>query len=160
MICKDLTNYLIKLLVIDYLCMMQFKKHISLFIALILLVSNSGLAFNVHFCEGKIASISSIFSKEEVCKMLIKKEKACCVKLESSHKKCCSDKKVNLKNKTEKSIIKTISFDLDSFYFCLQRELKINNFTQPSYNYSNVGYSFNANAPPLYKLYCQFTLFG
>lgn len=139
---------------------MYFKKQICFFLAFFLLISNSGLAFNVHFCDGKIASISSIFSKEEVCKMLIKKEKACCVKLELSHKKCCSDKKVNLKNKTEKSIIKTISFDLDSFYFCLERELKISNFIQTSYNYSNVGYYYNVNTPPLYKLYCQFTLFG
>jgi len=137
---------------------MYFKKQTCLFLAFFLLVSNSGLAFNVHFCEGKIASISSIFSKEEVCKMLIKTEKACCVKPEASHKKCCSDKKVNLKNKTEKSIIKTV--DLDSSYFSLEREFQINNFRQPSYNYSNVGYYFNANVPPLYKLYCQFTLFG
>ena len=46
---------------------MIFKKHISLLIALLVLVSNSGLAFNVHYCEGKIASISSVFSDEEVC---------------------------------------------------------------------------------------------
>jgi len=60
---------------------MYFKKQICLFLAFFLLVSNSGLAFNVHFCKGKIASVSSVFSKEEVCKMLIVKEKACCAKL-------------------------------------------------------------------------------
>ena len=100
---------------------MYFKKQICLFVAFFLLVSNSGLAFNVHFCEGKIASISSIFSKEEVCKMLIKKEKACCVKLEASHKKCCSDKKVNLKNKTEKSATELLPMGcmLNSIYILL-----------------------------------------
>jgi hypothetical protein len=29
------------------------------------------------------------------------------------HKKCCSDKELNLKNKTEKIVIKTISFDFE-----------------------------------------------
>ena len=54
---------------------MIFKKQLSILIAFLVLVSNSGLAFNVHFCEGKIASITSVFSKEEVCDMPIVVEK-------------------------------------------------------------------------------------
>jgi hypothetical protein len=37
---------------------MNFKKQISIFLAILLLVSNVGLAFNVHYCGGEIASVS------------------------------------------------------------------------------------------------------
>jgi hypothetical protein len=96
---------------------MNIKKHISILTSLLILVSNSGLAFSVHYCEGKIASISSVFSEEEVCEMQVLVEETCCAKPEKAHKDCCSDKKVDLKNKTEKIIIKTISLDFEPAYF-------------------------------------------
>lgn len=139
---------------------MNFKKHISLLLAFFLLVSNSGLAINVHFCEGKIAAVSSVFSKEEICDSPIKEEKTCCTKPDPQHKKCCSDKEVNLKNKTEKMVIKTISFDLDSVYFPNQWKPIVFNSTLTTSYSNDVVYYCDANAPPLYQLYCQFTLFG
>lgn len=139
---------------------MQFKKHISLLLAFFLLVSNSGLAFNVHFCEGKIASITSIFSKDEVCEVIVEKEKSCCDKLEVSHKKCCSDKKVNLKNKIEKIVLTTFSFELDSFCFFNDSNFKITSPTSFVTSPRILDYCCDAHAPPFYKLYCQFTLFG
>ncbi len=139
---------------------MNFKKHISLLLAFFLLVSNSGLAINVHFCEGKIAAVTSVFSKEEICKLPVEEEKSCCAKPDPQHKKCCSDKEVNLKNKTEKMVIKTISFDLDSVYFPIQwKPIVFNSKLATSYT-NTVIYYCDANAPPLYQLYCQFTLFG
>lgn len=139
---------------------MQFKKHISLLLAFFLLVSNSGLAINVHYCEGKIAAVSSVFSKEEICETPVKEEKSCCAKPDPQHKKCCSDKEVNLKNKTEKIVLKTISFDLDSVYFQNEWNVVVFN-SKPTTSYTNnVVYYCDANAPPLYQLYCQFTLFG
>lgn len=139
---------------------MLFKKHISLLIAFLLLVSNSGLAINVHFCEGKIAGFSSVFSKEEVCVEPVKEEKACCAKPDPEHKKCCSDKEVNLKNKVEKMVMKTISFDLNSVYIPNDwKSLTFNSVPRPSYTNTTLYYC-DANAPPLYQLYCQFTLFG
>ncbi len=139
---------------------MQFKKHFSLILAFLLLVSNSGLAVNIHFCEGKIAAISSVFSKEEVCEMPVKEEIACCAKPDLQHKKCCSDKEVNLKNKIEKMVIKTISFDLHWAYFPNEWKPVIFNALLPIISTSTIVYYCDANAPPLYKLYCQFTLFG
>jgi hypothetical protein len=138
----------------------KFKKHISLLLAFFLLVSNSGLAFNVHFCEGKIAAISSVFSKEEICKMPVKVEKTCCVKPEQTHKKCCSDKEVNLKNKAEKVIIKTIAFDIDSVFYITNWKPII--FSEiPAIPYSqNIAYCCDANAPPLYLLYSQYTFYA
>lgn len=148
---------------------MQFKKHISLFIAFFVLVSNSGLAFNVHYCEGKIAAISSVFSKEEVCdtsnselakQMPVKETNSCCAKEQTTHKKCCSDKEVKLESKTEKVVIKTISFDLDSVFVFQDFNSFDFVFLPKTVTTQNVTYYCDANAPPLYKLYCQFTLFG
>ena len=139
---------------------MQIKKHISIFLAFFVLVSNSGLAFNVHYCEGKIAAISSVFSKEEVCKMPIKEAKFCCAKEQTTHKKCCSDKEVKLESKTEKVVIKTISFDLDSVFVIQEFNSFDFVFLPKTVTTQNVTYYCDANAPPLYKLYCQFTLFG
>jgi len=139
---------------------MPFKKQICLLLAFILLLSNSGLAFNVHFCEGKIASISSVFSNEEVCAKPVKVEKTCCAKLEVSHKKCCSDKKVDLKNKTEKMVFKTISFELDAVNVTEFWTAKFNAPQTITTTTAQLDYYCDANAPPLYQLYCQFTLFG
>lgn len=138
---------------------MQVKKHLSLLIAFLVLVSNSGLAFNVHFCEDKIASITSVFSKEEICVTPIKEEKSCCAKMEQTHKKCCSDKEVNLKNKTEKVVIKTF-VDVDLFLFNNEKEVVI--FTS-NFNFNKnefCAYFCVANAPPLYLLYSQYTFYA
>ena len=139
---------------------MQLKKHICSFLALFLLVSNSGVAFNVHFCEGKIASISSVFSKAEICTMPVKIEKKCCAKLQQNHKKCCSDKEDNLKDNPEKINIKTIAFDLKQVFFTTDWEPIIFTESSPVPHFQNIDYSCDANAPPLYLLYSQFTFYA
>lgn len=143
-----------------YICLMQFKKQFGLIMAFLVLVSNSGMAINVHFCEGKIAAISTVFSKEEVCEVPVKEETACCAKPDPTHKKCCSDKQVDLKNKTEKIVLKTFSFDLDSVVLPVQWEPQFFNAAFCTISAGNPGYHCDANAPPLYRLYCRFTLFG
>lgn len=148
---------------------MIFKKHISILIAFLILVSNSGMAFNVHYCEGKIASITSVFSKEEVCDTSISElakqkpievEKACCAKPETSHKKCCSDKEVNLKNKTEKISSKTISLDFEpAFFIVFKNHVFSVDFSQ-NFVPEKVAFYCESHAPPLYKLYCQYTFYS
>ena len=138
---------------------MKLKKHISILIALLVLVSNSGLAFTVHYCEGKIASISSIFSKEEQCKMPLLEEESCCAKPEVSHKACCSDKKINLKSKTEK-IIKTISLDFESAFFSEYKNQTLAVVEAQCFSKERTTFYCESNAPPRYKLYCQFTFYA
>ena len=45
---------------------MNLKKCTGLFLALLLLVSNIGFAFDVHYCGGKIASVSLKTTAEPV----------------------------------------------------------------------------------------------
>lgn len=139
---------------------MNFKKHISLLIALLILVSNSGMAFTVHFCQGKIASVSSVFADEEVCDMPVVVEKNCCAKVETTHKECCSDKKVDLKNKTEKIIIKTISLDFEPAYFSEYKNLVFTVAESPKKADERVAFYCDSHAPPLYQLYCQYTFYA
>lgn len=139
---------------------MQFKKHISLLLVFFMLLSNSGLAFTVHFCEGKLASISSFFTKEVVCKMAEKpQEKSCCAKPNQAHKKCCSDKKINLKSKTEKITIKSVVLNLDAAF--VVNSIKTPAFVAVPNTISSPINDFccDANAPPLYLLYSQFTFY-
>jgi hypothetical protein len=138
---------------------MQLKKHITLLLAILVLVSNSGLAFNVHFCEDKIASITSVFSKEEVCAIPEKEKETCCAKLEKTHKKCCSDKEVNFKNKTEKVVVKSF-FDVDLFLFSITKKELFYASYFISKKVEKTTYNNDANAPPLYLLFSQFTFYA
>ena len=88
---------------------MKFKKHISIFLAVLLLVSNVGLAFNVHYCGGEISSVSLNSTLPSV-----QSEKGCCEKKVASKKdSCCKDKKVVIQKKGDNGIIKSFSFQMD-----------------------------------------------
>jgi hypothetical protein len=138
---------------------MQIKKYFTILLAILVLVSNSGLAFNVHFCEDKIASITTVFSKEEVCVTPKKEKETCCAKLEKTDKKCCSDKEVNLKNKTEKVVVKTF-IDADLFLFSNKYEVLISSSIFKGIKNEICAYFYNSNSPPLYLLYSQYIFYA
>lgn len=133
---------------------MQFKKKISLFLAFFLLVSNVGLTFNVHYCENEIASIS-LFTLSSSQKA----EADCCGVVEKKSK-CCNDKIIKAEIKSEQIIVKSLSFDVD--YLPV-----INDWTPIVFastkHFKKVGitsYCCDANAPPLYLLYGQYTFYA
>ncbi|MEO5776893.1 MAG: hypothetical protein ABIQ27_08305 [Flavobacterium sp.] len=133
---------------------MIFKKYISIFLVFFLLVSNLGLAFNIHYCDDEIASItlSTVESDQ-------KAEKDCCGIVEKDSK-CCNDKVIKAEIKSDQIIVKSLSFDI-AF-------LPINNDWKPSVFVSkfifkqrdNVTYSCDAHAPPLYLLYSQYIFYA
>lgn len=136
---------------------MKFKKHISLFLAVFLLVSNMGLAFNVHFCKGEVDSVRPVlFDFENNIK-----EKECCGKKVVEKENCCKDKKIQFQKKSQETIIKVFSF---SPYLAVifSGEWNLNNIFQKtvSEKKSTVAYYCAPNAPPLYKLHQQFIFYG
>lgn len=139
---------------------MHFKKHIALLLAFFLLVSNSGLALNVHYCGNTIAAVSTVFSKEEVCEVPVVEEQSCCSKVETNHKKCCSDKEINLDDDTEKIVIKSFSLDLDSVF--IFNEWQPTQFVEvvSHSDTQQLEYYCDANAPPLYQLYSQYIFYA
>lgn len=134
---------------------MKFKKHISIFLAVLLLVSNLGLAFNVHYCGGKVSSVSLNSTLPS-----FQSEKGCCEKKVTTKKdSCCKDKKIVIQKKTDNGIVKSFSFQFD--YVCLVPEFQPVVFEEVS-NFKNnqsLTYYCDANAPPLFKLYSQYLLY-
>jgi len=145
--------------------MSLYKKCTSLLLAFFLLFSNIGLALNVHFCgEEKITS-QIIYSKttvepchhekpnhthtDEGCSL----EKSCCSTSED-HSDCCKDEYISQDN--SEVITSTVySFNIDAFVV-FDNELAFE-FVEYSEDFKQdyLYYSYNSNAPPLYKLYCS-----
>jgi len=133
---------------------MNFRKHISLFLAFFLLVSNLGLAFNVHYCDDEIASVSihSVSNAQEI-------EKDCCGIVEKNSK-CCKNKIIKSNEKSDQ--ITVTVFSVDAFYNLAYNDWKPTVFTNKTHFIKRdiPTYYCDANAPPLYLLYSQYTFYA
>ena len=133
---------------------MIFKKHISILLIVFLLVSNLGMAFNVHYCDDEIASIT-INAAPASAKVIDE----CCGVVEKKSG-CCDDKVIKAEIKSDQIIVKTLSFDAD--FITVTSYWKPQFFTS-DYNFkqtANDTYYCDANAPPLYLLYSQYTFYA
>ncbi len=132
-----------------------------MFVAFLLLVSNIGLAFNVHYCEGEIASVSSVYNVNEVCEMLpAPTEKACCAEAKKDHESCCDDKTVDLQDKSDDKIVKTFSFSAIAILPVIDCNPVHISEEVPVVQESNSTYYCDAHAPPLFKLYSQYIFYA
>lgn len=119
---------------------------------MLILVSNVGLAFNVHYCAGKVASVSLVSHANDA-------EKDCCGKAEKKSS-CCKDKKIKLEKKTDNSIVKTFSFQLE-IPFASYDWKPINTVESVALKSSQItAFYCDSNAPPLYKLYSQYIFYA
>lgn len=132
---------------------MIFKKQLSVLLTCFLLVSNLGLAFNVHYCDDKIASITINSAPS------IEQKDGCCGIVEKESQ-CCNDKVIKAEIKTDQIIVKSLSFDAGFIavtkYWKPQVFIPENHFKQKD----TTIYYCDANAPPLYLLYSQYTLYA
>jgi len=133
---------------------MILKKQISIILTFFLLVSNLGLAFNVHYCDNTIESISlsTISATQEA-------EDTCCGILEKDSN-CCKDKVIKSEIKSDLIIVKSLSFETDFL-------ATINEWNSTSFFYNSnfktkdsFTYYCDTNAPPLYLLYSQYTFYA
>lgn len=138
------------------------KKCTSLFLAIFFLVSNFGLAFNVHYCGKKIASISSAFSTVQSSKETDNLIKDCCCKADDKAlDSCCKNKVVDLKKDTKEVIIKTFSFQVDApFALVNSNELNVAQAEKIVLSSNVAEYYCSPNAPPLFKLYQQYIFYA
>ncbi len=132
---------------------MNLKKHISILLTFFLLVSNLGLAFNVHYCGGKVASVTLHVPTAEGS------EKNCCGAVEQESK-CCKNKIIKSEIKSEQLIVKSLTFAAD--YIPVYNDWKpivfTSNFTFKKTEITP--YYCDANAPPFYLLYSQYTFYS
>jgi hypothetical protein len=132
---------------------MIFKKHISILLTFFLLVSNLGLAFNVHYCEDEISSITlrTAPTSQEILD-------ECCGIVEKESQ-CCNDKVIKAETRSEQVIVKVLSFNTD---FIAIVNIEVPQVFSVNHNFNkrdNVTYYCDANAPPLYLLYSQYTFY-
>lgn len=132
---------------------MKFKNHISIILVFFLLVSNVGLAFNVHYCGEKIESISL---KTETSS--INTEKGCCKKIASKKNSCCKDKVFHFQQKSDNLIVKAFSPHFDSYLIEEWNPIVFCNHS--NFKNSQITSYCDANAPPLYKLYSQYIFYA
>lgn len=133
---------------------MNFKKNICSLLAVLLLVSNIGFAFNVHYCGNEIAfvSLKSAFSSNNT-------EKNCCGIVEKkSH--CCKDKVFRFQKKSETSTLNVFTFNSDILF--LNQDWKPFLITStPNFKRNSItSYFCDANAPPFFKLFSQYIFYA
>ena len=132
---------------------MKFKKHISLFLAFFLLVSNVGFAVDVHYCGGEIASVKPVFWRTIESQSTV--EESCCASKAEEKESCCKDKVVNFHKKSENTTVASISF-YPNFTFLFEEWTPIVFAKISDIESSEItSYYCDANAPPLFKLYHQ-----
>ncbi|MSP85751.1 MAG: hypothetical protein EXR18_08015 [Flavobacteriaceae bacterium] len=133
---------------------MNFRKHICILLAFLLLVSNVGFAFNVHYCGDEIASVSlkSAFSSNNT------EENCCGIVEEKSH--CCKNKVLHFQKKSETSSFNIIAFNSDFLFF--KQDWKPFQITStPNFKRNSItSYFCDANAPPFFKLYSQYIFYA
>ncbi|GAA3726380.1 MULTISPECIES: hypothetical protein [Flavobacterium] len=132
---------------------MNLKKCTGLFLAFLLLVSNIGFAFDVHYCGGEIASVSLKTTAEPVV------EKKCCGSKEKKNS-CCKDKVVHFEKKSDDATIKFFFFQF-AFPAVIQDYKPLVFLEIPNFKKKEVlSYYADANAPPLFKLYHQYIFYS
>ncbi len=135
---------------------MQFRKSTTLFLAILILFLNLGLAINVHYCKDKIAGISFTTQLEEIC---VKDVKSCCA-IEKSNDTCCSNKVIKTQEKNDNFLSNYPEVDFNAVYFTHCKTvlpIKKNDFVSKK---EIISFYCNSNAPPFYTLYCQLVLYA
>ena len=138
---------------------MRFRKHISILLAFFLLVSNVGLAFDVHYCGEKVASIQPFYLKSSGTSNSV--EKGCCEKKVSKKDSCCKNKVVHLQKKSDNVLIKAFSLNAADTPFLIKEWNPIVFFKSTIFkSFENNSYYCDAHSSALFKLYSQYIFYA
>jgi hypothetical protein len=133
---------------------MLIRKQISLFLAFFLLVSNLGLAFTIHYCNNKVASITLKSIPDSAVS-----NSGCCGTLEKKSK-CCHDTIIKSENKVDQILVDFLSFNPVFLVTAEERGPMFSTETLGFKKADSILYYCDANAPPLYLLYNQYTFYS
>ena len=134
---------------------MNSKKCIGLFLAFLILVSNVGMAFTMHYCGGKVASVSvqTLVNTADA-------EKGCCAKKAVAKDSCCKNKTVHFQKKSDNATLKVVSFESFMPYLTPENKVEIATSKATFINQPIATYYCDANAPPLFKLYHRYIFYA
>lgn len=129
---------------------MKLKQMTSLLLVFLLLVSNTGFAFNIHFCGQSVASVSL---KPEAAN-----DKGCCgMKAETSN--CCKSKVVHFQKKSDNTLVKAFALQSPAIVALHDWQPIVFAPTTQFKGDSNTTYYCDAHAPPLYQLHSQYIFY-
>ena len=130
---------------------MKLKKNIAIVFTCYYLIICVGLTLTVHFCGGSLAGVSAV-SSEVACEMKITQD-ACCASKTATKPDCCNDTVVDLSEVDEDSLFHETTIEkqfvavLPNVIYSFFKNTKFQN------KVALPNYTFQSNAPPLYKLY-------
>lgn len=141
---------------------MNFKKQISIFLALFILIVNSSASLVLHFCHNEISYISLVYQENSIIDST--EDDSCCSPqiAEEDQKEdsgCCSNQEIKVEKKIDYTIFNHFDFKFQAVIFDVvlpvfkTEEVKT---TQEQVT----DYYCDANAPPLYKLYSQYIFYA
>ena len=139
---------------------MNFKKHISIFLALFILLVNSSASLVLHFCNDQFAYVSLVYQENKLVDST--SEDSCCAleTIDTNDEGCCSNEEIKVEKKIEYSITKGFSNPISILFFENQTTAFSNQTCFLSLAKKTVPYYCNSNAPPFYKLYSQLIFYA
>ena len=147
---------------------MKMQTYIRIVLALVLVISNLGVAFSMHFCQGQIERVKLNHLDNQVCKM--KQPTACCaVKEQANHCEqpqeqeedddCCKDLAYadDLQDQMSVDILKISPIDYAILHTLFK--IEIPEFHLVKGIISPLDFYVQSNAPPIYILHQQLVLY-
>ena len=139
---------------------MNFRKHISIFLALFVLFVNSSASLVLHYCQDQIAYVSLTFQDKNSSNS--SEEHDCCAAMKKIDKKkgCCSDQEIKAEKKVDYLLLKDFQFNFSAVTFVPYTEKFFDYSEEVFAKHENVSFYCDSHAPPLYKLYSQFIFYA
>ncbi|MDK2770909.1 MAG: hypothetical protein KYX68_01580 [Flavobacterium sp.] len=132
------------------------NKITGFILSFFILISNFGLAVNIHYCHDRIASITLGYPEGDSCN----DDEGNCYAKADSHKKCCSETSIKTEKKSDNVVVKSLSLDLQQFVPVEQLDFNFQKQTVSIDNQKLIENYCESNSPPLYKLYCQLVFYA
>ncbi len=139
---------------------MNFKKHISIYLALFILLVNSSASLVLHFCNDQIAYVSLVYQENKLVDST--SEASCCTSetIYTDDKGCCSNEEIKVEKKNEYSVLKDISYTFSPLFFENNCTAFLDHKCFLVTPKQTVSYCCDSNAPPFYKLYSQLIFYA
>lgn len=115
-----------------------------------------GITLTIHFCGGMLASVSAA-PTVEVCESV---PDSCCIKAGKFDEDCCNDSVIDLSEVSDDSLID--SSDISKQFVAIIPDVVDISFKTTRFNNKITlpNYTFQSNAPPLYKLYGSYIYYA
>lgn len=146
------------------------KRLTSLFFLFAFLFTNVGWSISVHYCQGEAfyGKLNySVIQEDDSCdvEVINTQEENCCNEEtensdKSNHEVCCKDDVIKVTT-SDQTIQKTYNQAIDFVLPDLDwTKLSINTTDYTIVQNEVLAYYIDANAPPLYKLYCKLIFYA